>query len=206
MADDDIEPITQAFLAFEETEQSKIFPNAAFGYWKVTVERPLRIAGTEPERVYKATEIRKLRNEGQRDENAAPIIKNAHIAGTVADPLHGVFPTTIKGKPVVVEYEPDPHLRDTEQVPLLEDGGVDAFIRREVLPHADDAWYTPSSVKTGYEINFNRHFYKPQPMRSLGEIVADIISLESETDGLLSEILANFGNTLSEANYAARRP
>ena len=48
-------------MAFEETEQSKIFPNAAFGYWKVTVERPLRIAGTEPEKVYKASEISKLR-------------------------------------------------------------------------------------------------------------------------------------------------
>ena len=113
LAEDDIERITQAFMAFEETEQSKIFPNAAFGYWKVTVERPLRIAGTEPERIYKAAEIRKLRNEGQRDENAAPIIKKAHVAGTAPDPLHGLFPTTIKGKPVVVEYEPDPDLRGT---------------------------------------------------------------------------------------------
>ena len=131
LAGSDIERITQAFLAFEETEQSKIFPNAAFGYRKVTVERPLRIAGAEPERVYKAAEIRKLRNEGQRDENAAPIIKKAHVAGTTPDPLHGLFPTTIRGKPAVVEYEPDPDLRDTEQVPLLEDGGVDSFLQRE---------------------------------------------------------------------------
>ena len=68
MSNHDIERITGAFMAFEETEQSKIFPNAAFGYWKVTVERPLRIAGTDPERVYKASEISKLRKEGQRDE------------------------------------------------------------------------------------------------------------------------------------------
>ena len=188
LASDDINRITQTFLAFEETEQSKIFPNAAFGYWKVTVERPLRIAGAEPERVYKAAEIRKLRNEGQRDENAAPIIKKAHVAGTTPDPLHGLFPATIKGKPVVVEYEPDPELRDTEQVPLLEDGGVEAFLRREVLPYAPDAWYTPSSVKTGYEINFNRHFYKPQPMRPLDEIRADIVALESESSTLFQKL------------------
>ena len=131
LTEDDIKRITQAFMAFEETEQSKIFPNAAFGYWKVTVERPLRIAGTEPDRIYKAAEIRKLRNEGQRDENAAPIIKKVHVAGTTPDPLHGLFSTAIKGKPAVVEYEPDPDLRDTEQVPLLEDGGVDTFLRRE---------------------------------------------------------------------------
>ena len=189
LTEDDIDRITQAFMAFEVTEQSKIFPNEAFGYSKVTVERPLRIVGTEPEKVYKAAEIRKLRNEGQRDENAAPIIKKAHIAGTVADPLHGLFPTTIKGEPVVVEYEPDPDLRDTEQVPVLEEGGVDAFLLREVLPYVEDAWYMPSSIKTGYEINFNRHFYQPQPMRSLEEIRADIVALESETDGLLAEVM-----------------
>ena len=57
LSEADIHRITDAFMAFEETEQSKIFPNDAFGYWKVTVERPLRIAGTDPERVYKATEI-----------------------------------------------------------------------------------------------------------------------------------------------------
>jgi type I restriction enzyme M protein len=57
-----------------------------------------------------------------------------------------------EGQSVVVEYEPDPDLRDTEQVPLLEDGGIDAFLRREVLPHAADAWYDPDSVKTGYEV------------------------------------------------------
>ena len=189
LSEADIDRITQAFLAFEETEQSKIFRNEEFGYWKVTVERPLRVAGTEPERAYKAAEIRRLRNEGQRDENAAAVIKKVHVGGTVADPLRGMFDATIKGKPVVVEYEPDPDLRDTEQVPLLEKGGIEAFLRREVLPYADDAWYTPGNVRIGYEINFNRHFYKLQPMRPLDEIRADIMALEKETEGLLQGIL-----------------
>ena len=95
----------------------------------------------------------------------------------------------MKGKPAVVEYEPDPDLRDTEQVPLLHPGAIKAFLQEEVLPYAPDAYYNPESVKVGYEINFNRHFYKPQPMRSLEEIRADILALERETDGLLAEIL-----------------
>ena len=189
LSETDIDRITEAFMAFEETEQSKIFPNAAFGCWKVTVERPLRIAGTDPERIYKAAEIRKLQKECQQDENAAPIIKKVHPATTVPDPLHGLVATTIKGKPAVVEYEPDPNLRDTEHIPLLEDGGTDVFLRREVLPYAADAWYAPSNIKVGYEINFNRHFYKPQPMRSLAEVQADIIALEREREGLLSSLI-----------------
>ena len=190
LAKDDIDRITKAFIAFEDNEQSKVFPNEAFGYWKVTVERPLRVAGTEPERVYRAAEIRTLRNEGQREENAAAVIKKVHAAGTVADPLRGMFDTTINSNPVVVEYESDPNLRDTEQISLLEDGGVDAFLRREVLPYAEDAWYTPASVKVGYEINFNQHFYQPQPMRSLDEITADISALEKESSDLMQRILA----------------
>ena len=70
-----------------------------------------------------------------------------------ADPLHDLFLGTVKSKPAVVEYEPDTDLRDTEQIPLLEEGGIDAFLRREVLPYAPDAWYTPDSVKVGYEIS-----------------------------------------------------
>ena len=189
LSETDMERITNAFMAFEETEQSKIFPNAAFGYWKVIVERPLRIAGADPDRVYKAAEIRKLRNEGQRDENAAAIINRTHPTTTLPDPLHGLVTNTIKGKSAVVEYEPDPDLRDTEQIPLLEQGGIDEFLRREVLPYAPDVWYTPSNVKVGYEINFNRHFYKPQPMRPLAEIQADIIRLERESEGLLSSLI-----------------
>ena len=85
----------------------------------------------------------------------------------------------------MVEYEPDPDLRDTEQVPLLEPGSIEAFIRREVLPHAADAWIDECSIKTGYEISFTRYFYKPEPLRSLEEIRADILALEKETEGLL---------------------
>ena len=88
--------------------------------------------------------------------------------GSIPDPSRGLIETTVDAQSTVVEYEPDPVLRDTEQVPLLGEGGVEAFFRREVLPYAPDAWYVPDSVKIGYEISFTRHFYKPQPLRPPG--------------------------------------
>jgi type I restriction enzyme M protein len=189
LSNEDIARICNTFLAFEETEQSKIFPNAAFGYWKVTVERPLRLVTIDPERAYSPKEIKVLKETAERTYEAPPVIRKIHKKGTAPDPMRGLFEATIGGKLAVVEYEPDTELRDNEQVPLLEDGGIEAFLRREVLPHAADAWYVPDSVKTGYEISFTRYFYKPQPLRTLGEIRADILAIENETGGLLREII-----------------
>ena len=189
LSDEDIARICDTFLAFKATEQSKIFPNAAFGYWKVTVERPLRLKGIDATRAYTPKEIKALKEEHERAEDAPAVIRKIHKKGTAADPLRGLFEVTISSKPAVVEYEPDPDLRDTEQVPLLEEGGIEAFLRREVLPHAADAWFVPDSVKTGYEISFTRYFYKPQPLRTLEAIRADILALEQETEGLLGEII-----------------
>ena len=189
LSEEDISRICDAFLSFEETEQSKIFPKEAFGYWKVTVERPLRVEGTDPERVYTAKEIKAIKGEGKRSETALPVIRKIHKRDAGPDPLRGLFPANIGGKPAVVEYEPDPELRDTEQVPLLHEGGIEAFLRGEVLPYAPDAWYVPGNVKVGYEISFTRHFYQPRPLRPLEEIRADILALERETEGLLAEIV-----------------
>ena len=185
LGEGDIEKICRAFMDFEETEQSKIFENDAFGHWKVTVDRPLRIEGADPGRAYKPAEIKSLKENGERSENAPPLIRKIHKRGVEADPTHGIFETIIDGKPAIVEYEPDSELRDTEQIPLQEDGGIEAFLEREVLPYAADAWYKPSTVKIGYEISFTRYFYKPEPMRTLEEIRADIVSLERETEGVL---------------------
>ena len=185
----DVQRICDAFLDFEETEESKIFPNEAFGYWKVTVERPLRLEGIDPERSYKAREIKVLKEECESSETAPPVIKRVHRRVTQPDPLRGLFAASVNGRPAVVEYEADRVLRDTEQIPLMEQGGIEAFLRREVLPYAPDAWYVPSSVKVGYEISFTRHFYEPTPLRSLEEIRAEILALDRETEGLLSEIV-----------------
>ena len=243
LSPENVRQIIDAFMDFEETEESKIFPNEAFGYWKVTVERPLRLTvelsperlrgfgdacrdakeeplanlvdrvgaelGPGPHRDFnrfvsavstdavthgvKLTAKRKtlLRvSLASRDEAAEPVMKAVHRKRAAEpDALRGLYPVIIGGEPAVVEYEPDTDLRDTEQVPLLHPGGIAAFLREEVLPYAPDAWYNPEAVRTGYEINFNRHFYKPQPMRSLADIRADILALERETDGLLAGIM-----------------
>ncbi len=249
LSEEDIQRICDTFLAFEETEQSKMFPNQAFGYWKVTVERPLRLAvdlSPEPRARFRASCVEaredplanlvhrvaeKLGPGPHRDFNifmdrveedakehgvkltakrkkllqtslaapeeaAEPVIKKIHKAGRMEpDPLRGLVESAVKGKRCVVEYESDTDLRDTEQVPLLEAGGIETFLRREVLPYAPDAWYDPAGVKTGYEISFTRYFYKPQPMRSLEEIRADILALEKETAGLLGEIIGTDEST-----------
>jgi len=74
---------------------------------------------------------------------------------------------------------------------MLEEGGIEAFLKREVLPYTPDAWIDATATKIGYEISFTRHFYKPQPLRSLAEIRADILALEKETEGLLGEIVGS---------------
>jgi type I restriction enzyme M protein len=191
LSPEDIQRILDTFLGFQESEQSKIFDNAALGYWKVTVERPLRLVGIDPERVYKPAEIKQLKEATERSESAPPVIRKVHKKGAKSDPLRGLFAATIDGKQVVVEYEPDTDLRDTEQVPLLENGGIEAFLQREVLPYAPDAWYVPDSIKTGYEVSFTRYFYKPAPLRTLDEIRADILALERESDGLLADIVGS---------------
>jgi type I restriction enzyme M protein len=226
-----------------ETEKSKIFPNQAFGYWKVTVDRPLRLAvdlsparlgrferacakakeeplanlahrvaealGVGPHLDFNAfmdaveadadkhgvkltAKRKKLLHSDLCDtsEDAAPVLKKVHKPGkTTPDPIHGLFEVEVNGKTCVVEYESDTTLRDTEQVPLLEEGGIEAFFRREVLPYTPDAWIDQGKTLVGYEISFTRHFYRPAPMRTLDEIKADIFAIEQETEGLLEEIV-----------------
>ena len=238
-----IRTICDTFLAFKETDHAKIFSNEAFGYWKITVERPLRLkvdlselalrrfrktCETEKqvplvnlaERVAKAmgpgphmdfntfmadvvsdadahnvkltAKRKKLLQTGlaETDADAQPVIRKVYKSGKAQpDPLHGRYAAELDGKSRVVEYEPDTALRDTEQVPLLENGGIETFFRREVLLHAIDAWIDEGKTQIGYEISFARHFYKPQNLRSLAEIEADIRALECESDGLLENIL-----------------
>ena len=243
LSDEQIRQITEMFLAFEETEQSKIFPNEAFGYWKITVERPLRLATDlstlklsgfektchaakeEPlahlvrrvavqlgpglhldlDRVLAACEADADRHgvnlTAKRlklfqseltitDPAASPVIRKISKPGKVtADPLYGRYEGEIDGKLRVAEYEPNSSLRDAEQVPLLEMGGIEAFFRREVLPHVPDAWIDPGKTQIGYEISFTRHFYKPRLLRSLAEIRADVEALQAESEGLLEQIV-----------------
>jgi type I restriction enzyme M protein len=187
LSEDDISRVTQAFVDFAETPQSKILPNSAFGYWKTPIDRPLRLRDIDPERAYTAKEIKAL-DRSAVFEDAPAVIKRIHKAGTEPDPLGGLFKATIGGKPRVVEYVADPALHDTEQISFSEPGGIDAFVKREIWPYAPDAWVHEDGIKIGYEVSFNRYFYVPRPLRSLEAIAADIRALERETGELLSEL------------------
>ena len=243
-SDVQIRQITDMFLAFEESEQSKIFPNTAFGYWKVTVERPLRLrvdlstsqrakfrtacddakdkplsnvidrvaerSGPGPhlnfnvfmdaveddakEHGVKLTAKRRglLKTAlAERDESAEPVLNKVYKPGKAeADPIRGLYFSPVDDPGLIVEYEPDSTLRDAEQVPLLEVGGIEAFFKREVLPHVSDAWIDDTKTQIGYEISFTRHFYKPTQLRSLDEIRADLEALQKEAEGLLDEIVS----------------
>ena len=110
---------------------------------------------------------------------------------TVLRPLYGD-----DGKPLLDKkgkLQPNKELTDTEQIPLDYEGGIDEFIKTEVLPYALDAIVDESKTQIGYEISFTKHFYKPVQLRELSEIVADIRALEAETEGLLEEILGDAG-------------
>jgi type I restriction enzyme M protein len=208
-----IAEITALYEDFTDGEHSKVLPNSAFGYRKVTVERPLRVR-------YEITE--------QTVEAAAalkPVVSLGEGAGALLDALSGLVgeryqtltaiesalaPVWVKlgkvGAPVRTAvigtamvrdpdaepvptkngYESDPELRDTENIPL--DEAVEAFIEREVLPFAPDAWVDDSKTKVGYEIPFTRHFYRYVPPRPLAEIDADIKASQHRILKLLAEV------------------
>jgi type I restriction enzyme M protein len=188
LSEEHIKKICDLVLYPRETEESKLFSNEDFGYHKVIVERPVKVKNAEL-RVYKPAEVKALKDAEDICENGIPLIKKIHKKGTEVDPLHGLFELDIDGEKRVVEYHPDTDLRDSEQIPLLEEGGITAFIEREVLPYTPDAWIDESKTQIGYEISFTKHFYKPVPMRTLEEIKADILALEQETEGLLEDII-----------------
>ena len=148
-------------------------------------ESEFKLSPTEKKTIYRAV--------SWRDETAPPVVAKVHKPKTKQDEeravLYGQYPHGKGKQRALVEYEPDTDLRDTEQVPLLEEGGIEAFFKREVLPHATDAWIDADSTKIGYEISFARYFYRPKPLRTLDEIRADILALESQTEGLLHKIV-----------------
>ena len=204
--------IVRLYGGLDESDRSKLFDNSDFGFTRVTVERPLRlryqmtvedearfldacphllndvqaidqVIGREPQcdwnkvwdrirRVldgrksgWKVPEQRLFRSVfTQKDPDAEPVEKGGRNAG----------------------YEPDPDLRDYENVPLKED--VDAYFEREVRPHVPDAWLDRDKDKIGYEINFNRHFYKYVPPRRLDDIDAELRQAEQVILRLLGEV------------------
>ncbi len=212
MTESQIHGIVQVYGRQIDGETSKTFDNADFGYTRVTVERPLRLRyqmtledkarflDTCPHLLDDVQAIDKvLGREPQRDWNA--------VWSRIEDMLHSrksrwkatehkLFRSVFtqkdpRAKPVVrgggdIGYEPDSNLRDFENVPLKDD--IDTYFEREVHPHVPDAWMDRGKDKVGYEINFNRHFYKYTPLRSLKVINAELKQAEEEIMRLLREV------------------
>jgi type I restriction enzyme M protein len=103
--------------------------------------------------------------------------------GQLAD--YGYYATANKGEYITYETESD--LRDTESVPLKEN--IYEYFLREVKPHVSEAWINLDATKIGYEISFNKYFYRHKPLRDIEEVSADILKLEEESEGLIREIL-----------------
>ena len=208
-----IEEIVRLYGRFEDGERSRLFDNADFGYVRVTVERPLRLRyrmtvddkarfldacpellddvqavdaalGREPVPDWSAAQGRiraLLRERGARwAQKEWKIFRDVF---TRKDP--GAEPVAAGGR--ADGWEPDPALRDFENVPLAQD--VDAYFEREVRPHVPDAWMDREKDKLGYEISFNRHFYKYTPPRPLAEIDADLKETEDKIARLLREVM-----------------
>ena len=217
LGEDDIGRIVRLYGDFEENENCRIFRNEDFGYTTVTVERPLRLNfSVAPERLSRLdgtkglaklpeADLGKLKaalgtlaqNEIWKNRDAftramRPVLSRAGVVLS-ASQTKALFQalserdetaevcTDAKGRP-----EPDPDLRDTENVPLGED--IEAYFKREVLPHVPDAWLDREKDKVGYEIPFTRHFYKYVPPRPLEEIDADLKTVAAEIMDLLREV------------------
>jgi type I restriction enzyme M protein len=193
----------------------KIFGNRDFGYHRITVERPLKLRFEVTEetlvQVRESKAIEKLVGAEPLEDALKPLLGSvwptkkaawgalrasmaeAGVLWPAGAPFQKVLRDVIgirdpdgevqkvKGAP-----EPDPDLRDYENVPLDED--VNAYVEREVLPHVPDAWVDHDKTKVGYEIPFTRHFYVYQPPRPLAEIDAELKSLEAEIQTLLREV------------------
>ncbi|MDE0669781.1 MAG: SAM-dependent DNA methyltransferase [Acidimicrobiia bacterium] len=208
-----IDEIVQIYGRFEDAGLSKIFDNEDFGYTRVTVERPLRlryrmtvedkarfldacphllddvqeidrILGREPQYDWNDTWVRIQRLLRERDSKwRKPEQTLFRDVFTDRDPE--AESVAMSGRAGAAE--PDAKLRDFENVPLKED--VDAYFKRDVLPHLSDVWLDREKDKVGYEINFNRHFYEYVPPRPLDEIDSDLKEAEEEFVRLLQGVV-----------------
>ena len=207
--------VMELYLAFEDAdpEYSKIFSNEEFGYYQVDVNRPLRLRGIIDEKhldVFKDegkdTEmydfLKEYGESGTESLNynifAADIEKAAKNAGLKwpakrANALKKFFAEIDENAEVVLDKkgnsEFDTNLKDSEQVPLLYKGGIEAFYENEIAPYVNDAVVDTENAIIGYELSFTKYFYKPVQLRGVDDIVADIKAIEESTDGLLASII-----------------
>lgn len=197
--------IVRIFLDMEESDVSKVFDNSEFGYWNVTVNRPLRLR-VFPEREIpekdekgkvlfkKHMELLDVRDAVQEAAKTAPFddwdafAKATKLKKTQLKKIRPyITETDTEAKEVAGEA--DPELRDTENIPFQYEGGIHTFMEKEVLPYAPDAYVDEDKTKIGYEISFTKYFYKPVKLRDMKDILASLAELEKESEGVMDEIV-----------------
>ena len=196
--------IMRIFLKMEESEVSKIFNNAEFGYWTVTVDRPLRLR-VYPERDIPSDTFKKTEELSLVKKALASVPKDTPLddwnlfskaTGLKASVLKKIRPFITEkdatAKPV--EGEADSDLRDKENIPFTYEGGIQAFMENEVFTYAPDAYIDLSATEVGYEISFTKYFYKPVQLRDMNEILENLRDLEKEGENLMSDILGESNN------------
>lgn len=191
--------IVRLFLEMEESDVSMIFNNDDFAYWTITVERPLRLRVYPdriiPEETFKKEEelaiVKKALTSVPKDTPLDDWTVFAKATKLKAAALKKIRPYITEKDPTakMIEGEPDTDLRDTENVPFIYEGGIDAFMKNEVLTYAPDAYVDENKTTIGYEISFTKYFYKPVELRKMSDILECLSSLESEADGVMAEIM-----------------
>lgn len=194
--------IVRLFTSMEESDVSLILDNDTFGYWNVTVERPLRL------RVFPNRPLPDgLFSKKETKRRVAAAIAAAAKIAPLDDWTSFAKATKLKAaelkkvRPCITETDPaaqplhgeaDPALRDTENIPLTYEGGIDAFIKNEVHPYAPDAYVNEKQTKIGYEISFTKYFYKPVELKNIKEILTKLADLENSSVNALSSIMEDF--------------
>ncbi len=209
--------IVEFYLQYTDAdpEFSRVFPNEEFGYYAVDIQRPLRLKVdisdasisnfAQESDAAELVELLKVFREKAGTEifmnyNAflEEILNTASSMGIKMSAkkkkMLRDFLTAIdeNADPVVNakgQLEADKNLKDSEQVPLLYEGGMDAFFEKEIQPYISDAWIEKDTAALGYELGFTKYFYRPLDLRDPVDIVSDIKALEADTDGLLSSII-----------------
>ncbi len=203
-----IEEITRIYGNSRAGSHCKIFKNEEFGYWRITVERPLRLNfAATPERLARIEDDDLRERVRPAVAGLADVVKNRdafatklkaalQAAGVALKPAEMKHVLAALGKRDATaeackdskgNIEADPELRDFENVPLTEK--IEDYFEREVRPHVPDAWIDHEKTKKGYEIPFTRHFYEYTPLRPLEEIQAEILGLEAEIQAMLKEVM-----------------
>ncbi len=212
--------IVDLYLAYREADPkySMVFPNEEFGYYAVDVQRPLRLkVDLTEEKIEQLlmegkdndllTVVRKyLAEQKMRSVNSF----NSFIDEIEIIAKEEGVKLTAKRKKLLRDYltyvsedaepvldskgniEPDKNLKDSEQIPLLYEGGIEGFLEKEIKPYVPDAWIDEKSALIGYELSFTKYFYKPVDLRPVEDIIEDLKTLEKESDGVLTGIMEDF--------------